>query len=87
MFYKLLFFLIAVYLFFRIFTRFLLPWLLTVLMKRMMKKGFKMNMNMHEDVQEKGKNEKLHIHNTKNTSTAKSKNSDGEYVDYTEIED
>lgn len=81
--YKLIFFLILVYLFFRIFTRFLLPWLLKYYIKRTMKNNFGTDWN---DMQNSRHKDKPQINIKPNRKTPfKPGDDDGEYVDYTEI--
>lgn len=84
--YKLIVFLIIIYLFFSIFTRYLLPWLLKYFIKRVMKH------NLNTDNSFQGKNDaedennfKVNIKSKKTAFKPSKKNDEGEYVDYTEI--
>ncbi len=85
--YKLLFFLVIVYLFFLIFTRFIMPWLLKVYIKRMMKKRFNMDGDMFKEA---GNSHGFNTDKTKsrkNKQQSKIKENDNDYIEYTEIID
>ncbi|MDD3877987.1 MAG: hypothetical protein PHT69_15300 [Bacteroidales bacterium] len=84
MFEKLLFFLILVYLFFRIFTRYILPWLLTTFIKKAMKNNF--NFNLDNSPPKSKSNEPVVINKSKKNPNKKFDN-EGEYVDFTELND
>ncbi len=82
--YKLLFFLVILYLFFVIFTRYILPWLLKIYLKRLMKKRFDINHEMFEEPQQ---NKNYKQKGEKYRAPGRSDTEDAEYVDYTEIKD
>lgn len=83
--YKLLVFLILIYLFFRIFTRYLLPWILKYYIERFMKKKFGNNWQKHQNEQEEANNN-IRVNLKKSQfNKSKYKKDDGEYVDYTEL--
>ena len=85
--YKLFVFLIIIYLFFRIFTRYILPWLLKYFIKKVMKNNLG-NTDWQGDTDNTNTEDKKQVNiNTKRNSPSKShiKNDEGEYVDFTEI--
>ena len=83
--YKILVFLVVIYLFFRIFTRYLLPWFLQYYIKKTMKKNFgKTWENMTNS--ESSNKTNINIKPQRKTPVKKNKKEDnGEYVDFTEI--
>lgn len=82
--YKLLVFLILIYLFFRIFTRYLLPWILKYYIKRFMKKNFGNTWQPQQEKQDYPNKNRVNL-NKSTFGKSKYKKDDGEYVDYTEL--
>jgi len=79
--YKLFFFLIAVYIFSKVFMRYLFPWLLKLFMKRLIKKQFGHTVDFNQ------KQEDIHIPKAPKNKPQKPLSDGEEYVDYVEIKD
>ncbi len=83
--YKLLVFLILIYLFFRIFTRYLLPWVLKYYIERFMKKKFGNSWSPQNEMQaDKNPDISFNLKKSKFGKT-KYKKDEGEYIDFTEL--